>query len=161
MPAKNRKKKGSRKKTFGFSVTIFLWALAIGLVSVFWALFISGPVRLHDAQLETTEQVIREAVPEIKGLEQNIFEYVTWQGYTEDTLYWFDNNGGQLTTRGIETLDYEAARENAKENYSIETESIRLAFGYDSPVYEIQGSGRLLLLDYDTLTRIYEREDAH
>lgn len=159
MPAKNRKKTGKKPQTFGFSVTIFLWALAIGLVSVFWALFISGPVRLHDAQLAATEQVIREAVPGIRGLEQNIFTYVTWQGYTEETLYWFDNNGGQLTTRGIETLDYDAAKENAKENYNIEADSIELAFGYDSPVYELHGSGKLLMLDYDTLTRIYERED--
>ena len=142
-------------------MTIFLWALAIGLVSVFWALFISGPVRLHDAQLSAVETVIREEVPEIKGLEQNTFAYVTWQGYTEETLYWFDNNGHQLTTRGIETLDYDAAKDTAKKDYDIEAASIRLAFGYDSPVYEIHGSGQMIMLDYDTLTRIYEREDAH
>lgn len=156
MPVHRKK----RSRTWGLPVTILLWALAIGLTAVFWALFISGPVRLHETQLMATETVIREAVPDIKGLEQNIFEYVTWQGYTEDTLWWFDNNGQQLTTRGIETLDYDKARENALTNYNVETDSIRLAFGYDSPVYEIHGSDRLLLLDYDTLTRVYEREDA-
>lgn len=76
-------------------------------------------MRLHDAQLSAVETVIREEVPEIKGLEQNTFAYVTWQGYTEETLYWFDNNGHQLTTRGIETLDYDAAKDTAKRTMTL------------------------------------------
>lgn len=162
MPKKIRKQKPRKKKKnakYGWQVTLALVVLICLIVSLFWSIFVSGPSRIHDAQLAKTEQTIEKAVPGIKGLEKNDFEYVTWQGYTEDTLYWFDNSGKEITTRPIEALDYDKVRENAKNDYSIDPTQVTLAYGYDSPVYLIKGSGKMLMLDFDTLERVYERED--
>lgn len=152
--------KTTKSKTkYGPAVTVLLSLVLVLLLAVLWALFISGPARVHDVRQEEIIAKIESIVSGIRGVEENIFDYVTYQGYTDETLYWFDANGDIITSRAIETLDYVRAREIAMEDYGIETDSITLAFGYDSPCYEITGSGKLLLLDYDTFERVYQRED--
>jgi hypothetical protein len=91
---------------------------------------------------------------------RNVFDYVTYQGYTDDTLYWFDENGQVITSRDMSTLDYDSALQAAKDDYDMEAETITLAFGYDSPVYQLEEGKRLLLLDYDSLERVYERSGS-
>ena len=58
----------------------------------------------------------------------------------------------------IETLNYKKAKRIAKKNYNIKCDSIALGYGYNNPVYEIRGSNKLILLDYDSFERVYERE---
>lgn len=153
----NEKSKKRKGRYYGLPTTIALAAVLVILVAILWALFISGPARIHDEQLAKAYEQIEEKVPGIQGLEQNIFDYVTYQGYTEDTLYWFDQKLDVITTRDIATLDYEQARKIAQEQYGMDPETVQLTFGYNSPCYEIIGSKKLLLLDYDTFSRVYER----
>lgn len=152
-----RRKKTKKKKVYGWQLTCFLIVLLIGLFSAMWALFVSGPARVHEEKQKQTFEVIRSQVPEIQGLEENVFEYITYQGYTADTLYWFDQTGQIITSRGLDTLDYNKARQTALDDYGIDAQSVELAFGYTSPVYEIQAENTLLMLNYDTLEKVYER----
>lgn len=154
-----RKKKSRSHTKYGPWMTAALTALIVLIVAVFWSIFISGPARIHDVQQNQVITAIKKEVPEIKGLEEHKFEYVTWQGYDETTLYWFDNAGKIITTRPIETLDYDKVRENAESDHGMEVQSVTLAYGYDTPVYLIRGSDKLLMLDYDTLEQVYERSD--
>lgn len=155
----NAKKKPKARRMPSWLFTLLLILGNVLLILVLWALFVGGPSRIHEEQQQKALDAIHEQVPDVQGLEQTLFDYVTWQGYTTDTLYWFDGNGSVITTRDIGTLDYDAAREEAKDKYGIEADTIQTAYGYSAPCYEIRGSGKLLLLDYDTLEWIYERED--
>lgn len=159
-PKKEKPKKPKKHRHLAsWMVTLLLWIAVFVLAGSLWALFISGPSRIYEQQQSQVLQTIRTSVPDVQGLQRTVFDYVTWQGYTPDTLYWFDGNGDIITTRDMETLDYEKARTKALEEYGIEADTIQTAYGYTAPVYEIRGSGRLLLLDYDSLEWIYERED--
>lgn len=155
------KRKNAQKKEEKESVRLAAHSgfarLFILVFSVMWALLISGPSRLHEEKQAQTIRVIEENVQGIQGIEENIFEYVTYQGYTTDTLYWFDQTGQVITERSMDTLDYNKARQMALDTYQMEAESVELAFGYTSPVYEIKSRDRLLMLDYDTFEKVYER----
>lgn len=146
-----------RKKTFGWPLTLLMWAVLLAMMACLWALFISGPSRIYDEQTAQVEQVIRSQVENIEGLSRNSFEYVTWQGYTDQTLYWFDKTGGEITTRELSTLDYEGARQKAAQQYGMEADTVSLAYGYSGPVYQLESDSMILMLDYDTLDWVYER----
>lgn len=147
------------RKVAPWILTLILILITIVLIEGIWALFISGPYKIHQEHQAQVVQAIKKEVPQIEGLTQTAFEYETWQGFDGETLYWFDGEGKLVTTRALETLDYNKAKAEALEKYEIEAESIQTAYGYTAPVYEIRGSGKLLLLDYDSLKWIYERED--
>lgn len=154
---KKEKKPKKKKPYFGFGLTAALIFTFFFIFALLWSLFISGPSRLHDAKVSERIAVIKEQVPAIQGIEETTFEYITYQGYTTDTLYWFDETGQIITTRELSTLDYNKARQTASETYGIDPVSVQLAFGYTSPVYEVQGENSFLLLNYDTFEKVYER----
>ena len=139
---KKKTKKRGGSSYYGFPMTLTLVFTFLFVFALLWSLFISGPARVHDEQLAKAYVTIEKKVP----------------GYTEDTLYWFDQKLDEITTRDIGTLDYEKAREIAQKEYGIEPSTVELTFGYNSPCYEVIGSDRMLLLDYDTFTRVYERQ---
>lgn len=151
------KKKPSKNHEYGWSLTLGLWFILILVVCCLWALFISGPARLHEAQLAQVKETIQSQVPAIQGLQQTAFEYVTWQGYTNELIYWFDATGNLITTKELSTLDYNEARERAREDYGMEARVVFVAYGYSGPVYQLENNVRLLMLDYDTLDWVYER----
>lgn len=146
------------KRIYGKRFTALLSILFVFLFVVLWSLFISGPNRVHEEIQKNALQKIEDSVKGITGITSHQFDYLTYQGYTEDTLYWFDATGKKITERDMSSLDYQKVREEASETYGIEADSVQLAYGYDNPAYEIRGSGKLLLLDYDTYVRVYERE---
>ena len=74
------------------------------------------------------------------------------------TLYWYNAKSELITSRDIETLNYKKAKRIAKKNYKIKCESVVLGYGYNNPVYEIRGSNKMILLDYDSFERVYERK---
>ncbi len=153
-PNSGRKRK---KTTYPIWVTILLFAILVLIVLSIWALFISGPSRIHDEQIAKVRQTIEEQVPGIEHLEQCEFDYVTWTGNTTDTLYWFDTTGQELTTRELSSLDFNGAREKAQNDYGMEAATVRIAYGYSAPVYELENENKILMLDYDTLDWVYER----
>lgn len=153
----SQKSSKKKKKTFGWPFTLALCLILLFVICCTWALFISGPARLHEAQIAQVTQIIYDQVPAIQGLQQTAFDYVTWQGYTTELLYWFDAAGALITTRELSTLDYSEAREKAKSDYGMEARIVFLAYGYSGPVYQLENDTRLLMLDYDTLDWVYER----
>lgn len=152
--AKRRRRRNIQYNAAFTALQVFIMVL---IITVFWSLFVSGPSRVYEKQQEKIVAGIMDENARIKGLTRHEFNYVTYQGYTEDTLYWFNERSDLITTRSIESLNYEGAKKVALEQYNIECDTITLGYGYNSPVYEIRGSGKLLLLDYDTFTRVYER----
>ena len=78
------KNKGSFRLTFILCIVLFL------IISLNWSLFISGPSRIQEEKNEKILSKIEKRVEGIKGLTCQIFDYVTFNGYTKDTLYWFD-----------------------------------------------------------------------
>ena len=143
---------------FNKRFTALLWFILIVLIMVLWALFISGPNRIHDQQERIVEQNIKKEVKDVQGLTKHIFDYKTYQGYTDSTLYWFNAKGEVITKRKIEELDYEKATNIAKEDYGITKSSIYLGYGYDNPCYVIEGKGKMVLIDFDTYAKVFERE---
>lgn len=159
---KIKKQKQSDKSSPYYSiwVTLGLALLLVLLLTSIWALFVSGPARIHDQKLAEAEARITEQVPGIEGITQTTFEYITYEGYTPDTLYWFDVTGEMITSREMATLNYNKARETASTFYGVEPQTVQLVYGYTAPAYEIVGEDHYLLLDYDTLALIYERRDV-
>lgn len=146
-----------KNRVYGQKVTILLSVILVLIIMILWSLFISGPSRVHEVTLQNAFDKITEENKGITGLTVHQFDYTTYQGYTTSTLYWFDENCDIITTREIATLNYEAAKEKALNEYGIECKTIELGYGYDNPVYEICSKDQMILLDYDTLERVYER----
>ena len=137
--------------------TAVLWIVLILLIFTFWSLFISGPNRVHE-QVEAQNQAkIEKKVKGIQGLTTHVFDYKTYQGYTKKTLYWFNVKGNVITTRKMSTLNYSKAKKVAKNKYGIKADEIVLGYGYNNPCYVITGDGSMILIDYDTFVRVYER----
>ncbi len=143
---------------FNRRFTALLWVILIGLILIFWALFISGPNRVREAVEEQNIAKIESTYEDITGITTNTFAYKTYQGYTDTTLYWIDSNCDLITSRTIDTLDYDKAEDIALTNYDVEAQSITLGYGYDNPCYIIEGKYKLLYIDYDTFEKIYERD---
>lgn len=161
-PSVQKKRPAAQKKgTYGWSMTAALFAVLFLMIICLWALFISGPSRLYDEQVAQVQARIEEQVPHVEGLTENKFDFVTWQGYTDQKLYWFDAQGGIITERDLSTLNYEAAREKARSSYDMDPETVTLAYGYSAPVYQLQSGEQILMLDYDTLDWVYERNLVH
>ncbi len=159
MPSKQNaaKQKSAKNKKYGKGVTVLLILNLFVIFALAWAVFISGPARLHEAKQKEVEQAIESQVSGISDLSETIFEYETWQGHDASTLYWFDQTGALITTRELSTLDYNRAREKFVSLYGVDCDTVELGFGYSSPVYRLSRDDVLLLLDYDTLEKVYER----
>lgn len=150
-------KKRKKKKTYGWWLTALMLAVLVSMMSVIWALFISGPANIHNMKIEQAESVMEENVPDVENLSRHLFDYVTWTGNTSDTLYWFDASGAVITSRDMSSLNYTQARETARSDYGMEADTIELAYGYSGPVYQLENSQKILMLDYDSLAWVYER----
>lgn len=150
-------KRKFRFKLTSKMLTLLLLAILVLMISSLWALFISGPSRVFEEDTNGKIALIKENNEGIKGITRHVFDYVTYQGYTIDTLYWFDDNCDVITTREISDLNYDEAKEIAREKYGVDCESIVLGYGYNNPVYEIRGKDKLILIDFDTFVRVYER----
>ena len=57
----------------------------------------------------------------------------------------------------MSTLNYDKAKKVAKKEYGIQADTIVLGYGYNNPCYVITGVGSMILIDYDTFVRVYER----
>lgn len=143
---------------FNRRFTALLWIILIVLIMVLWSLFISGPNRIKEEQERIVTQKIEKKVDGIQGLSMHLFDYQTYQGYTDSKLYWFDANGDIITTRKMEELDYDKASKTAKKEYDVDTAAIYLGYGYDNPCYVIEGKDTMILIDFDTYVKVFERE---
>lgn len=147
-----------KKKYYGKRMTLVLVCILILIVFLLWAEFISGPSRVHEVVQASRIANIEKQNENIKGITEHIFDYVTYQGYDSENLYWYNAKSELITSRDISTLNYAKAKRIAKKQFSIKCDSIQLGYGYNNPVYEIRGSNKVLLLDYDSFICVYERD---
>lgn len=150
--------KRRHKKQHGTKTTLGLVIILVLILLVIWSEFISGPNRVKEQIYTQRVEKIEKQNKNIQGLSEHVFDYTTYQGYDDTTLYWYNAKSELITSRDIETLNYKKAKRIAKKNYDIKCESIVLGYGYNNPVYEIRGSNKLILLDYDSFERVYERK---
>lgn len=150
--------KRKRKKQHGTITTMALVIILVLVLILIWAEFISGPNRVKEQIYTQRIEKIEKKNKDIQGISEHIFSYTTYQGYDDTTLYWYNAKSNLITTRDIDTLNYKKAKRIAKKSYKIKCDSIVLGYGYNNPVYEIRGSNKLILLDYDSFERVYERE---
>ncbi|MCF0105294.1 MAG: hypothetical protein HUJ53_00880 [Holdemanella sp.] len=155
--AKRKMRLKVTKNISSTALTVLLSAVLILNIAILWSLFISGPSRIHEEEINSKMVLIQKKNKEIKGLTRHVFDYITYQGYDNATLYWFDANGDVITTREMMDLDYDKAKKIAKEDYGIDCVTIQLAYGYNNPCYEIKGKDKVILIDFDTFVRVYER----
>ena len=129
--------KHKRKRQHGTTTTMALVIILVLVLLLIWSEFISGPNRVKEQiYAQRIEKIIKQN-KNIQGLSEHVFNYITYQGYDDTTLYWYNAKSELITSRDIETLNYN---------------------GYNNPGYEIRGSNKLILLDYDSFERVYERE---
>ena len=147
-----------RKKQHGTTTTIALVIILVLILVLIWSEFISGPNRVKEQIYAQRIEKIEKKNKDIQGISEHVFDYTTYQGYDDTTLYWYNAKSKLITTRDMDTLNYKKAKRIAKKNYKINCDSIVLGYGYNNPVYEIRGSKKLILLDYDSFERVYERE---
>lgn len=147
-----------KKRYYGKRMTLSLVCVLILIVFLLWAEFISGPSRVHEVVQANRIANIEKQNENIKGISEHIFDYVTYQGYDSENLYWYNAKSELITSRDISTLNYAKAKRIAKKQFNIKCDSIQLGYGYNNPVYEIRGSNKVLLLDYDSFICVYERE---
>ena len=147
-----------KSKYHGKKMTIALSLILVLIIVLMWTLFISGPARVHEAKQASRIAKIQEQNENIKGITEHVFDYVTYQGYDSENLYWYNAKSELITSRDISTLNYAKAKRIAKKQYKIKCDSITLGYGYNNPVYEIRGSNKLILLDYDSFFCVFERE---
>ena len=150
--------KRKRKKQHGTITTMALVIILVLVLILIWSEFISGPNRVKEQIYAQRVEKIEKQNKHIKGISEHVFDYTTYQGYDDTTLYWYNAKSNLITTRDIDTLNYKKAKRIAKKRYKIKCDSIVLGYGYNNPVYEIRGSNKLILLDYDSFERVYERE---
>lgn len=145
------------KRTYSWHLTLALTVVFVLGFLTLWALFVSGPARVHEHEQQQVVTRMEELAPGIENLEETFFAFPTWQGNTADTLYWFDANGEVITTRELSSLDYEKARKKALDDFGMDAASVQLGYGYNAPVYLLKNGNTVLMLDYDSLEWVYER----
>ena len=127
------------KKQHGTKTTLGLVIILVLILLVIWSEFISGPNRVKEQIYTQRVEKIEKQNKHIKGISEHVFDYTTYQGYDDTTLYWYNAKSELITSRDIETLNYKKAKRIAKKNYKIKCESVVLGYGYNNPVYEIRG----------------------
>lgn len=115
------------------------------------------PARAYEVKLAQEEEAIISQHDAVGNLQRHVFRYVTYSGEDRQNYYWFNTEGQVITTRAKGTRDDDAARA-AAQALGMDAESVTLGYGYENPVYVLQSGDTTLLLDYDTLELVDERE---
>lgn len=148
-----------KQKINGRSIlfTAFLTVMLLLVIASMWALFVSGPARAYEVKLAQEEEAIISQHDAVGNLQRHVFRYVTYSSEDRQNYYWFNTEGQVITMRAKGTRDDDAARA-AAQALGMDAESVTLGYGYEGPVYVLQSGDTTLLLDYDTLELVDERE---
>lgn len=138
--------------TLGLLLVLFL----VVLVEII--IFISGPNLRYEDKVASQEAVIKETYKDVKDLQRHVFTYIMYIGEDDQKVYWFNENGEVLTSHAKTELQMEEAARIAKETYGMEHASIQLGYGYDNPVYILDGEKAEVYLDFATLKEVWNRQ---
>lgn len=136
-------------------ITSVLIVLLCGVIIVELSLFISGPARKYEGQIDDEMARIQEKYKNIKNMDRHVFYYTTYVGEDTKTIVWFNVKGKAIVNRKKNTLKIEEAKQVAQSTYGAKEVEVALGYGYDNPVYVIQSDVGSILLDYDTLKEVY------
>ena len=97
--------KHKRKRQHGTTTTMALVIILVLVLLLIWSEFISGPNRVKEQiYTQRIEKIIKQN-KNIQGLSEHVFDYITYQGYDDTTLYWYNAKSELITSRDIETLN--------------------------------------------------------
>lgn len=137
------------------AVTVMLIIVALLVVYIEIAIFISGPTRKYEDKVATQIASIKQSYAQIQDVQRHVFHYVVYTGEDQDTYVWFNEKGKAIASRKKATYDEAKVKAFVSKNYHGEDMHISLGYGYKNPVYVINFKQGELLLDYDTLEEIY------
>ena len=140
-------------KSIGITSVLLIVLCVVIVVEI--SLFISGPARKYEHDIEEQVNRIETKYKDIKQLQRHVFYYTTYVGQDDKTIVWFNELGKVIVTRKLQTLQSDKAKEIAATDYGIFDAAISLGYGYDNPVYVVKGKKGSILLDYDTLKEVY------
>ena len=96
--------KHKRKRQHGTTTTMALVIILVLVLLLIWSEFISGPNRVKEQiYAQRIEKIIKQN-KNIQGLSEHVFNYITYQGYDDTTLYWYNAKSELITSRDIETI---------------------------------------------------------
>jgi hypothetical protein len=78
------------KKQHGTKTTLGLVIILVLILLVLWSEFISGPNRVKEQIYAQRVEKIEKQNKHIKGISEHVFDYTTYQGYDDTTLYWYN-----------------------------------------------------------------------
>lgn len=137
--------------------SILLVILLVLVVFILWVLNVSGPARAYEAKIADQIEEIQTSHTAVGDIKRDVFRYVTYIGEDDTLYYWFSEEAQIITTREKTKRDDEGALQ-AYTDLGYSPTSISLGYGYDGPVYRAECDGTLILLDFDTLEVVFERD---
>lgn len=136
-------------------VSIGLLLVLAVVIIVESSIFISGPSRKYEEEINDQMAAIKGTYKEIDKLYRDAFYYITYIGEDADNYVWFNEEGKAIVSREKDTLRMDQVKQEVEAQYHGEDITIRLGYGYDNPVYVVECSVGRILLDYDTLHEVY------
>ena len=136
------------------AITSGLVALLALVILVEISLFISGPARKYEADIEEQKAAIQEKYQNIEQLTRHVFQYVVYIGQDDQNVVWFNEEAEAIISKEKSTLQIEKAMQTVKNTYGFEGE-VSLGYGYDNPVYVVIYEDYEIMLDYDTLKVVH------
>lgn len=140
-------------KSITITVGLIVVAALVLLIEV--SMFISGPSRKYESDIEKQKSTIRETYRDIKDLQRHAFYYITYVGEDAESIVWFNEKGEAIQTRKKDTRKDSEVVERVRKDYQAKDIKVSLGYGYNNPVYVITCNAGDILLDYDTLEEVY------
>lgn len=145
---------------FSWRRLLFTIELLVILILVLWieiCLFISGPNLRYESKVNSQIQTIKSNYQNIEDLDRHVFSYIIYIGHDKDQYHWFNERGEILTSRKLEEIDLNKAKEQAEKTYQLTDYELKIGYGYDNPVYIIENKDFEIYLDIDTMKRVFYR----
>ncbi len=145
------------KRNIFLNVLLIFIFICIFMVEV--AIFISAPAQIYDYR-------ILQKIKEIECLndqtfdyvERHVFQIITYIAYTESSIIWYNEQGEELYRIAKDHLQWEEVTRIVKDHYQIEDAQIRLGYGVEEAIYDIQSKEYHIQLSIHDLTQQYYRK---
>lgn len=135
-------------------ISLFMILLFLILITVNYALNISGPAIKAETEMNQMILKIQETYPDCDDFFRHSFRYVTYSATDDKNMYWFNQFGELIQTKPLASSKGNEAVGIASK-YGLGDATMQYGYGYDNAVYVFEQNGTYLYLDYDTLEVVY------
>ena len=139
-------------------VTAVLLCLLILVIIVELFIFVIGPNQKYEHDIAVIENKITNTYKYIQTVDRNVFHFTTYTGISENTYYWFDEEGKLLMRRNREEDRQDEVKEKASKDHNMKDVQVTLGYGYKNAVYIVKTKQEEVYYDFDSLKEVYYRE---